>query len=261
MRFGILGPIEVTEDGATMTPRPQKIRILLARLLVGHNSVVSTNALISDLWGENPPRTALQALRVYISQIRHMLARSDGAEPPAELMTQPPGYRLKIRTEALDVMEFERLYDLGRRAADRGCHETAAEHLHGALALWRGPALLDVRKTATLEAAAVRLEEQWIAAVNRRVDVDLRLRRHQDVVAELRGLTASHPFNEGLHARLMVALYRSGRTSEALNVYRGLREALVDELGVEPHQQLQLVHQAVLTADHQTLEHHDLWTL
>lgn len=262
MRFGILGPIEVSSGETVLTPSAAKQRVLLAVLLVAGNSVVSVDALIEELWGDDPPRTALQAVRVYVSQLRQMLAGlagPDGSGPA--LLTRPPGYVLDLGDGLLDTSEFERLCEQGRRASQDGHLETAADLYRNALSLWRGPALYDVAAGSRLAGAAVHLQEQWITAVKRRIDVDLQLNRHMDIVAELRSLISAHPYHEGLHARLMIALYRSGRSGEALSVYRSLRRNLTDELGIEPNHRLQQVHQAVLTADYRLLEQDDLWTL
>jgi DNA-binding SARP family transcriptional activator len=260
--FSLLGPLEVSSAGnEILTPRAQKIRIVLAVLLARSNSVVPVSALISELWGESPPRTALQALRVYVSQLRNVLTALDTDQAGPLLVTHQPGYRLVIDPASLDILEFERRCEHGRRAASEGCFELAAQHYHRALSLWRGPALADVRGGPLLAGVALRLEEAWLAALARRIDLDLRLHRHLDLVAELRELTAEHPLNENFQARLMIALYRSGRTSEALAVYRGVRDSLVNELGVEPNVSLQRVHQAVLSSDNNALEHFDQWTL
>jgi SARP family transcriptional regulator, regulator of embCAB operon len=258
MRFSILGPVEVMEKGDVLTPRAHKIRVLLAVLLVSRNRVVSADRLVGELWGEEPPRTALQALRVYVSQLRQMLAVHSGADPAPRLETCPPGYRLAVAPGAVDSLEFERLSDRGRRNMEQKMYDAAADDMREALALWRGPALMDVRTSQTLEAVAQRLEEVRIATLNRCIDVDIRLGRNEDAVAELRQLITVYPFHEGLHARLMIALWRSGRTSDALTVYRGLRQSLIEELGVEPNQQLQTVHRAVLSADHLTLDQYAL---
>ena len=161
----------------------------------------------------------------------------------------------------LDMLEFDGFCDAGQRAAANRYHEVAAEHYRRALAVWHGPALLDVCTGVLLQSAARRLEERRITAVKGRIDLDLRLRRHGDVVPELTELTTRYPFNESLQVRLMVALHGSGRTCDALMVYRGLRDNLVEELGVEPNPQLQLVHLAMLTADQQVLDRQDLWAL
>ena len=261
MRFDILGPMEVCDGRTRLTPRAAKIRTLLATLLVSANTAVGTETLITEIWGTNPPRTALHALRVYACEIRQMIAAmSDDPDRPA-LATWPSGYCLELRSDMLDMLEFNRLCDEGQRAATNQCYELATENYRRALGLWRGPALLDVSCGVVLHSAARRLEERRIAAVKSRIDIDLRLRRHGQVVPELTELAARHPFNESLHVRLMVALHGSGRTGDALTVYRGLRDSLVAELGVEPNPQLQRVHLAMLTADQQVLDRQDLWAL
>lgn len=260
IRFRLLGPLEVIRGHQAVTPRAHKVRVLLAALLIRSNVVVPVEALIRVLWGSAPPRTALQATRVYISQLRQLLGAPEGRSRPV-LVTMPAGYRLDIDEEMLDALEFQRRCELARKLREDGKLEQAAEQYRLAISLWRGPALADVRVCAHLEGAAVKLEEACIAALERRIDLDLRLHRHLDLIAELSGLVAEHPLNESLHARLMIALHRSGRTSDALSVYRNLRDELVEELGVEPSRKLQSVHQAVLAADPDILDRADLWTL
>lgn len=262
VRFGLLGPLSVSYLDRDVTPGAQKLRVLAATLLVRQGTVVPVDVLIHELWGDAPPRTALQALRVYVSQVRQVLARLGGGHGSLPmLVTQPPGYRLDVDARSLDVADFDRLCRLGQRAVEQHCPEAAVEQYRRALALWRGPALADVRVGPVLESAALRMEERGIAALKRRIDLDLRLHRHGDLVPELRGLTVEHPHNESLHARLMVALHRSGRTGDALGVYRCLRDLLVEDLGIEPSRQVQQVHQAILNSDHQAIEQADLWTL
>lgn len=255
LRFQILGPVVARSRDQDVTPRAQKVRTLLATLLVHRNSVVSVDSLIGELWGEAPPRTALQALRVYVSQLRQSL--DVGA--PALLTTQPPGYRLEIGAGMLDLADWDRFCEGARHAQFEGNLELAGQLYRQALALWRGHALLDVRSGELLSGVALGLEDARIATIGRRIDIDLRLGRHLDVVAELRALTAQHKFDEGLHARLMIALHRSGRTIDALNVYGQARKALVEELGVEPSRQLQTVHRAVLSADYAALDQAGTW--
>jgi DNA-binding SARP family transcriptional activator len=260
IRFRLLGPVEVVRGDRLVTPRARKVRILLAALLLRCNSPVSIDALIEILWGDAPPRTALQATRVYVSQLRQLLAGPDPGPYPV-LRTLPAGYRLDVDASMLDTLEFQQHSERARQLYREGSAEQAAEHYRSAIALWRGPALADVRTGSTLESAAVQLEEAYIAARERRIDIDLRLHRHRDLVAELSALIGEYPLNEGLHARLMIALYRTGRTSEALGVYRNLHHMLVEEIGVEPCPQLRLVHQAVLAADLSAIESMDLWTI
>lgn len=260
IRFRLLGPLEVTRDGEVVTPRAYKVRLLLAALLVRSGMVIPVDGLIRVLWGDSPPRTALQATRVYVSQLRQVLAGPDGGGAPM-LVSLPAGYRLDVDADTFDVLEFQERCRLARTLQESRQLAAAAEQYRIATGLWRGPCLADVRGCPQLEAAAVQLEEACIAAVERRIDLDLRLDRHLDLIAELFALTAEYPLNESLHARLMIALHRAGRTSDALAVYRSLREALVDELGVEPDKRLQSIHQAVLAAEADAIDLTDLWTL
>jgi DNA-binding SARP family transcriptional activator len=261
IRFRLLGPVEVTVGSRTVTPRAHKVRVLLAALLVRSGTVVPVESLIQTLWGETSPRTALQATRVYISQLRQVLAGAPEDRHRPNLATLPAGYRLDLDESMLDTLEFQSRCRLARRLQDEGKLELAATQYRLAAALWRGPALADVRSVAQLEGAAIHLEEACIAALERRIDLELRLNRHLDLIAELFALTAEHPLHESLHARLMIALHRAGRTGDALGVYRSLRNSLVGELGVEPGRKLQSVHQAVLAADADNLDISDLWTL
>lgn len=149
----------------------------------------------------------------------------------------------------MDVHTYETLVAGGQNAFDQGDDETAADLLRKALALWQGPALVDVRVGPILDIEVLRLAESRLVTTERRIDVDLRLGRHTELLAELAELIARHPQHEGLHSQAMVALYRSGRQAKALDVFRRLRTRLIDELGVEPSQQLQRLHQAMLKVD------------
>jgi SARP family transcriptional regulator, regulator of embCAB operon len=243
IRFSILGPVEVRDRQHSLTPNARKVRTLLAALLVRRDAVVSVETLTDELWGHEPPPTALRALRVYVSQLRKVLA---SAEPGSMIVTQAPGYRIELAAGSLDVLDFEEHCQQARRAVDGGHLEFAAREYGRALELWRGPALADVRSGPVVSGAALRLDEARMAALERRVDIDLALGRHRDLIGELRGLVTDHPLNESINARLMVALHRSGRTREALEVYRGVRRHLMEELGCEPGEELREAQRSVL---------------
>jgi DNA-binding SARP family transcriptional activator len=200
--------------------------------------------LTYELWGSEPPPTALRALRVYISHLRKLLAVVDSH---GWIVTQPPGYRFELSGGSLDSLDFEKLCSQGREALVTGDPVLAAQAYRRALALWRGPALADVRSGPVVYGAALRLDEAWIVALEWRVDADLALGQHRDLVGELRGLVTDHPMHEGLHARLMVALHRSGRTSDALEVYLAVRRHLLHELGCEPGTELRQAHRSILS--------------
>ncbi|MGH3031492.1 MAG: BTAD domain-containing putative transcriptional regulator [Gaiellaceae bacterium] len=242
MEFRVLGPLEVREGAHSLAVGRGKERALLALLLLHANSVVSKDRLIDALWGETPPPTAPTALQVNVSKLRKTL----GA---ARIVTRAPGYALELQPEELDLRCFERLSSEGASALAGGNAERAAGLLHEALSLWRGPPLADLAYEAFVQTEALRLEELRLAALEQRIEADLALGRHAQVVGELERLVAEHPLREGLRGRLMLALYRSGRQADALEAYHAARRALVDELGLEPSADLQELERAILRQD------------
>lgn len=256
MRYRILGPMEVS-DGTPhsltdLTPRAPKLRTVLATLLVRAGEVVPFDALVDELWGDAPPRTATTTLQVYVSQLRKRLKALDSGHPPSGgplIHTRSPGYVLICDASDIDRTAFEALDTRARRAYERGDAAEASVLQRRALAQWRGDFLTGTPQGTLLSATAVRLAEQRIAALELRIDADLRLGRHHDLIPELHTAVAAHPLREELYAQLMVALYRSGRQAEALQVFTGVRTLLVDELGVEPGVRLQRLQQRILAAD------------
>ena len=242
MEFRILGPLEVWDGGGEVSLGGPKPRALLAGLLLHPNEVVPTDRLIDELWGEDSPEDAAAALRVNVSRLRKAL-------PQDVLTTRSPGYLVRVEPDELDLHRFERLVDEGRGLLARGLAADASERLREALSLWRGPALADFAYDSFAQAAIARLEEIRLAAVELRIDTDLVLGRHHELVGELEALVAEQPLREGLRKNLMTALYRSGRQAEALAVYQDARRALVDELGIDPSPALQELEQAILRQD------------
>jgi len=246
VEFRILGPMEVLDgDRPVHLPRGRG-RALLALLVLRAGEVVSTDQLIDWLWGEVPPPTAITALHGLISTLRKRLepARSS-SEAPAVLETRPPGYVLAIDRGEVDAYRFRRLLE---EAAAAPAPERAAK-LRTAIGLWRGPALADFRYEPFAQTDIAVLEELRMAALEERLDVDLALGRHAELVGELEGLIAEQPLRERLRGQLMLALYRSGRQAEGLEVYRTTRQVLVEELGIEPGPALQALEQAILRQD------------
>jgi DNA-binding SARP family transcriptional activator len=237
--FRILGPLEVVDGGRVLPLGGSRQRTLLALLLTRANEVVSTDRLIDELWGEQPPRTALNALHYHVSQLRKVLGGTDA------IVTQDPGYLIRVGPNELDLLRFERLVDEARRAPP----DLAARLLRDALGLWRGPALADLAGERFAQAEALRLEELRLGALEQRFEADLALGRHAELVGELEALVREHPLRERLRAQLMRALYSSGRQAEALTVYRDTRNLLVDELGIEPSPALQELEKAILRHD------------
>jgi DNA-binding SARP family transcriptional activator/tetratricopeptide (TPR) repeat protein len=241
MEFRLLGPVEVwTDDGRQLPIRGSLQRRLLAALLLHANRVVATERLIELLWGPQPPKTARADLQGRISTLRRVLTPADD-----RLRFRPPGYALSVAPAELDLHEFMRLADEGRHRLAIGDAEEASRALAAALALWRGPPLDGVEG---LGAEAARLEERRLAALEDRIETDLRLGRHGTLVAELAALVAEQPIRERLRGHLMLALYRSGRQAEALAAFRELRGRLVEELGVEPSPPLQRLHERILAS-------------
>jgi DNA-binding SARP family transcriptional activator len=239
VEFRILGPLEVVEEGHPRKLGGSRQRALLALLLTRANEVVSSDRLIDELWGTQPPRSAANALQYHVSQLRRTLAPSEA------IVTQEPGYLIRVGPEELDLLRFERLVERAEAAPPAA----AAPLLREALALWRGPALADLAHESFAQAEIRRFEELRLAALERRIEADLALGRHLELVVELEALVLEHPLRERLRAQLMLTLYRSGRQAEALDVYRGTRRLLVDELGIEPGPALQELEQAILRHD------------
>ena len=228
MEFRILGPLEVVDEGRPIAIRRGKEQALLIYLLLHANQVVPSGRLIDALWDERPPPTASKILQNAVSHLRKQLG--DG-----RLVTRDPGYMLRVEKDELDVQRFERLAREGRSAE--------------ALALWRGPPLLDLHDERFADDARRRLEEQRLAVLADRIDDDLAAGRHAELVPELEELIAEHPLQERLYAQLMLALYRAGRQGDALEAYRRAHKTLSSELGLEPGPDLQELERKILKHD------------
>jgi len=246
MEFRILGPVEVWHGARRLAVPGEKQRALLALLLLNANRVMSTEQLLDELWGEELPQSGAKAVQVRVSQLRRAFEAEGIAEPV--IATRAPGYVVELERDQLDLSRFERLVAEADQALARGDPRAAAQCLSDALALWRGPALAEFDAPFARSAGA-RLEELRLAALERRIDVDLALGRHGDLVGELEELIAAYPFRERLRAQIMLALYRSGRQAEALEAYQDTRRELAEELGIEPSQVVQELERAILHQD------------
>src|SRR5438067_8336654 len=250
MEFRILGPLEFSEDGRPVSLGGPKQRALLALLLLNANRVVSSERLLDELWGDKPPASGLTALQGRVSQLRRALEQPGGdTEGGSMLATRAPGYVLRLDEGRLDAHRFERLLADGKEALARGDPARAVASLREALALWRGPALADVALEPFVQGEIARLEELRLVALETRIEADLALGHHGDLVAELEALAAQHPHREELRGQLMLALYRSGRQAEALEAYRDGRRLLVETLGLEPAEALRRLEAAILRQD------------
>ena len=248
--FFLLGPLEARQRERPLRLGSIKHRMLLAKLLLHPNQVVSTEELIVAVWGEEPPPTVKQSLQNHVAALRKAIEAGNGAGPPRTLVTRDPGYLLRIDPEHLDLHRFQRLDHEGRQALAAGDPARAADLLRQALTLWRGPALADVAASADIAwPELVGVEELQVASTEARIEAELALGRHHELVAELEAMVRLYPLREHLHGQLMLALYRSGRQADALAAYRAARKVLVDELGIEPSVGLQRLEQAILAQD------------
>jgi YVTN family beta-propeller protein len=248
VEFRILGPLEVEADDRLVPLGGAKQRGLLSILLLHSNKVVSRAALTEGLWGERPPGTAVTALQVHVSQLRKTL-REIGAPGTDEIiLTRAPGYMARVEPDRLDLLRFERLIREGRTALARRDPASASMKIGDALALWRGAPLVDL-DSAYGRIERARLEELRLSALDDRIEADLALGRHADIVSELEALVATHPLRERLRVHLMLTLYRCGRQVAALETFHAFRRQLLDELGLEPGEPLQHLERAILNHD------------
>jgi predicted ATPase/DNA-binding SARP family transcriptional activator len=228
VQFRILGPLEVLDEGVALDLGGQQQRVLLVALLLEANRPVSTDRLIDALWGGSPPATAPKALQVHVSHLRKLLGRE-------RVVTRGSGYELRVEADELDAAVFERLWAEGRRGE--------------ALAQWRSAPLPELVYHPYVAGEIARLEERRLLCIEERIDEDLAEGRHDSLVADLEALTREHPLREGLRGRLMLALYRSKRQAEALQVYQDARRALTEELGIEPGRDLRELQRRILDQD------------
>jgi DNA-binding SARP family transcriptional activator len=243
--FRLLGPLEVSDGARAVEIGGGKRRSLLALLLLHGNEVVSADRLIDGLWGESPPPTAAKGLQVYVSQLRKEL--QNGADRDGDvLVTRANGYVLQVGPDDVDVQRFERAVSAGERALAAGEPDHAAQRLRQGLALWRGPPLADFTYEPFAQQEIARLDELRLVAIEQRIDADLALGRHAQVVGELEALVGDHPMRERIRGQLMLALYRCGRQAEALEAYRDGRRHMSDELGLEPGPELRELEARIL---------------
>jgi DNA-binding SARP family transcriptional activator len=242
LRFGILGPIEVVQDGGLLQLGGPRQRSTLALLLLNANRVVSIDQLADALYAGRPPATAVTQVHRQISELRKVL----GSEA---IRTQSSGYVINVQRGQLDLSRFEELVSAAVEAMSRPDPARAAALLKDALALWRGDALGDLRDEEPFVSHTRRLEELQLATQERLAEAELALGRHPEVAAELERLVAAHPLRESLRALQMLALYRSGRQAEALDIFRRVRTELVDQFGIEPGSALRAMERAILRQD------------
>jgi DNA-binding SARP family transcriptional activator/tetratricopeptide (TPR) repeat protein len=249
VRFRLLGPLEVRDGAGWLAIRSAQQRTVLAVLLIEAGRTVTTDRLVDEIWGERPPRTAVNALHGYVMRLRQLLGGRQTGSLAGPIVTVRHGYQLLAEEDDLDATMFDRLVESGKQDLTRRRLRAGAARLAEALALWRGPAFADVPASPTVATAVQWFEQRRLTAVEDRIDADLELGRHAEVVDELYRLTGATPLRERLLAQLMLALFRCGRRSEALDAYRAGSRALMDELGVRPGARLRELERMILADD------------
>ncbi|WP_188190193.1 AfsR/SARP family transcriptional regulator [Nonomuraea sp. SYSU D8015] len=246
-RFSVLGPMEVVHGGRACTPSAPKVRQLLALLLVSANRLVLVDSIVQELWGGNPPKSALTTTQTYIYHLRNLIQREKLIGSGRELLlTKPFGYTILIDQDQLDQDRFDHLVAQADGFLRRGQHEAASNNLREALNLWQGPPLANVTQGPLLRSHVVHLAERRMHALELRIEADIHLGRHRELIGELRSLIAENPLHEWLHAQLITVLSQAGRRGEALTAYQDLREILSRELGLDPSPAVQRLHREVL---------------
>ena len=235
MYMKVLGPLDVGHDDVLAVPTARKPRKVLALLLMNQSRVVPVPGIISELWGDQPPRSALTTIQTYVLQLRKLLAAATestlGEVANSLLQTSGNGYRLFVETSDFDLCRYQQLEEAAMCSLADGDLESGGKFLKEALSLWTGPALMNVEQGRLLEAEVAKLEQSRLTMIEHRVEIELRLGRHREILSELRSLVAKHRFHEDLHAQYIVALYRSGRRTTALETFHKLRENMISGSG------------------------------
>jgi DNA-binding SARP family transcriptional activator/tetratricopeptide (TPR) repeat protein len=249
VRFAVLGPIRAWLGEQELDLGSPQQRAVLAALLLRRGRPVPLAELLDAVWGEEQPAASVSVLRTYVSRLRKVLEPERGAaEAPLLVVSVGDGYLVRLPEDALDLAVFEQRVTEAKRLRAAGELSAAADLLHAALGGWQGAALAGLPGPLA-ESEGSRLNEERLTALEIRLDLDVELGRHGEVIAELISLTGKHPLREQLCRLLMLALYRSGRQAEALEAYRRTRSTLVAELGIEPGVPLQDLHDRILAAD------------
>ncbi|WP_030763718.1 AfsR/SARP family transcriptional regulator, partial [Streptomyces griseus] len=250
MQFNLIGPFEITtDDGRDLAPGAPRIRQLLALMALQPREPLSTGALVQELWGDDPPPSALKIVHTHVSQARRLLADEAVTSPARDLLlTRAPGYLLQINDDEVDVMSFEGFVKRAQWEFADGTPGRAADFLTRALGLWRGPVLGDVAAGPALAGWSARVEELRIRALELHVEVENHFGRHRELLPELRTLVNDYPLHEWFHGQLISALHRSGRRGEALEAYGNLYRLLKSELGLAPSPDVRRLQTEILNA-------------
>ncbi len=245
IRFGVLGPLQVSANGADLPLGPAKQRAVLAALLINRNRTVPIDSLIDAAWQQCPPPEARGSLHAHVSRLRRLMGGA-GADAAAVLASAQPGYRLNVPDEACDFGRFAIERRAGIQAATAGRFDEASGHLSTALAEWRGPVLEDLRDFGFVDAFAAALTEDKLVTLTARAEAEIACGQTHSVIGELEALVAEHPYREPLWAQLITAYYLAERQYDALDAYGRLKTTLADELGIDPGPTLRGLHQRIL---------------
>lgn len=247
MRYGLLGPLRLTGDGAKCVISARKVEVLLATLLIREGQVVSMDQLIGEIWPDRPPRRATAALHVYVCTLRKLLHTPHHKRPT--VLTSPPGYLFELGTDEADFRLFLDLLGRGRAALRAYRYEEADEALGRALALWRGPVFDGHEYGPMMNEFARSLTERRTECLELYVEAKHRLGEHRQTIGLLYSLIEENPFHETFHRQLMLALYHSERKADALDVYRSAHRMFLEELGLPPCDAVRNLHKAILADD------------
>jgi DNA-binding SARP family transcriptional activator len=249
----VLGPLWISCGDIKMMPTARKPRQILALFLLNHSRLVPMATLIEELWDGRAPKTARAAVQIYVAQLRKKFAEVTGQSMDTVgsqmLRTARNGYEFLAELTQFDLRAFRQLERAGAAAMADGDLVTAAQDFHDALSLWRGPALADLEPGPSIRAEVAGLEQSRVTMLEHRIELELRLGRHREVLGELTNLVARDRFHEDLHAQYIIALYRSGYRARALEAFHRLRKDMLDEFGLEPSPRLHRYYQAVLTSN------------
>jgi DNA-binding SARP family transcriptional activator len=249
MKAGVLGQLILSCDGTDLVPTAPKPRQLLALLMLNANRTVRASDCITELWRDRPPNSAMSTLQTYVVHVRQILRAAPDSDQSHLLVTRNQGYELSVDAGRFDRAQFQSLAGHGRAAVAAGRDELASELFAEALRLWRGPVLADVQAGPLSATHVVELEETRIGVHEQRIEADLRMGRHEQLLDELAALTSTHPTHENMQAQFMLALYRSGKQNRALAVFNRLRALLRESFGLEPAPRMQRLHEAILKGD------------
>jgi DNA-binding SARP family transcriptional activator len=245
LEFGLLGPLEMSVDGALVPLGTPKQRAVLAMLLMNRNSPVGVDRLITALWEGSPPSGARASIHSYVSNLRKLLS-GVGIDPRVVLAAAPPGYRLTIPENACDLGRFIAEKTAGVQAAAASRFEAASKHLSAALAEWRGQVLEDLRDFQFVDTFATSFVEDRILVHTAKAEAEIACERAFGVITELEGLIAEHPYREPSWAQLITAYYLTDRQSDALAAFRRVKQTLADDLGIDPGQNLRALNDRIL---------------